>query len=43
MVDSLGFLDGTNSTEGVKGACWYTILGNPWLENWAVLRKRLMA
>nr|WP_238582596.1 DUF3396 domain-containing protein [Trabulsiella odontotermitis] len=31
MVDSLGFLDGTNSTEGVKGACWYTILGNPWL------------
>ncbi len=32
MVDSLGFLDGTNSTEGVKGVCWYTILGNPWLE-----------
>lgn len=32
MVDSLGFLDGTNSIEGVKGPCWYTILGNPWLE-----------
>ncbi|MEB6336337.1 DUF3396 domain-containing protein [Serratia rhizosphaerae] len=32
MVDSLGFLDGMNSVEGLKGACWYTILGNPWLE-----------
>lgn len=32
MVDSLGCIDGTNSTEGVKGACWYTILGNSWQE-----------
>ncbi|MDN0117250.1 DUF3396 domain-containing protein [Yersinia intermedia] len=32
MVDSLGFLDGVNSTEGLKGACWYTIVGTPWLE-----------
>ncbi|EOW1326916.1 DUF3396 domain-containing protein [Klebsiella aerogenes] len=32
MVDSLGFLDGANAVEGIKGACWYTILGTPWLE-----------
>jgi hypothetical protein len=32
MVDSLGFLDGANSTEGLKGACWYTVIGTPWLE-----------
>ncbi len=32
IVDSLGFLDGVNSTEGLKSACWYTILGAPWLE-----------
>ncbi|MBJ8876133.1 DUF3396 domain-containing protein [Citrobacter koseri] len=40
MVDSLGFLDGTNSTEGVKGACWYTILGNPWLEKLGGVEKQ---
>ncbi|MEB6336338.1 DUF3396 domain-containing protein [Serratia rhizosphaerae] len=32
MVDSLGTLEGGEALEGVKGACWYTILGNPWLE-----------
>ncbi|RJT37364.1 DUF3396 domain-containing protein [Rahnella woolbedingensis] len=32
IVDSLGFLDGVNSTEGLKSACWYTILGAQWLE-----------
>lgn len=32
MVDSLGTLEGGEAVEGVKGACWYTILGNPWLE-----------
>ncbi|MEG2400537.1 MAG: DUF3396 domain-containing protein [Citrobacter sp.] len=32
MVDSLGTLEGGEAVEGVKGVCWYTILGNPWLE-----------
>lgn len=32
MVDSIGTLEGTGAPIGLKGACWYTILGNPWLE-----------
>lgn len=32
MVDSLGTLEGGEAVEGPKGACWYTILGIPWLE-----------
>ncbi|MDF7680506.1 DUF3396 domain-containing protein [Enterobacteriaceae bacterium ESL0689] len=32
MVDSLGTLEGGEAVEGVKGPCWYTILGNPWQE-----------
>jgi len=32
MVDSIGTLEGTAATVGIKSACWYTILGNPWLE-----------
>ncbi len=32
MVDSLGALEGGEAVEGLKGACWYTILGTPWLE-----------
>ncbi len=32
MVDSLGTLEGGEAVEGLKGACWYTILGTPWLE-----------
>ncbi|EXU74195.1 DUF3396 domain-containing protein [Erwinia mallotivora] len=32
MVDSLGALEGGEAVKGLKGPCWYTILGNPWLE-----------
>ncbi|EAW1288465.1 DUF3396 domain-containing protein [Salmonella enterica] len=32
MVDSLGTLEGGEAVKGLKGPCWYTILGNPWLE-----------
>ncbi|QNK34745.1 DUF3396 domain-containing protein [Serratia sp. JUb9] len=32
MVDSIGTLEGTGAAISLKGACWYTILGNPWLE-----------
>lgn len=32
MVDSQGTLEGGEAVEGLKGACWYTILGTPWLE-----------
>ncbi len=32
MVDSLGTLEGGEAVEGLKGPCWYTILGNLWLE-----------
>ncbi|MDR0806738.1 MAG: DUF3396 domain-containing protein [Enterobacteriaceae bacterium] len=32
MVDSIGILEGGHAVDGIKGACWYTILGNPWLE-----------
>uniref|UniRef100_UPI0011A25187 DUF3396 domain-containing protein n=1 Tax=Yersinia aleksiciae TaxID=263819 RepID=UPI0011A25187 len=32
MVDSLGTLEGGEAVEGLKGACWYTIVGTPWLE-----------
>ncbi|ELD0410841.1 DUF3396 domain-containing protein, partial [Escherichia coli] len=32
MVDSLGTLEGDGAVIGLKGACWYTILGTPWLE-----------
>ncbi|WP_435955659.1 DUF3396 domain-containing protein [Dryocola sp. BD626] len=32
MVDSLGTLEGRGAVIGLKGACWYTILGMPWLE-----------
>lgn len=32
MVDSIGMLEGGDAVEGIKGACWYTILGNPWIE-----------
>ncbi|WP_342754185.1 type VI immunity family protein [Pantoea sp. MBD-2R] len=40
MVDSLGTLEGGEAVEGVKGACWYTILGNPWLEKLAHRLKK---
>ncbi|MGC6387658.1 DUF3396 domain-containing protein [Ewingella sp. S1.OA.A_B6] len=32
MVDSLGFLEGGGAVIGLKGACWYTVIGTPWLE-----------
>ena len=32
MVDSIGTLEGDGAVIGLKGACWYTILGTPWLE-----------
>ncbi|MEA9393448.1 DUF3396 domain-containing protein, partial [Acerihabitans sp. TG2] len=32
MVDSIGTLEGGGAVIGLKGACWYTILGTPWLE-----------
>ncbi|MCL9643701.1 DUF3396 domain-containing protein [Rahnella bonaserana] len=32
MVDSIGMLEGGDAVEGIKGACWYTILGNRWVE-----------
>lgn len=32
MVDSIGSLEGDGAAISLKGACWYTILGNPWLE-----------
>ncbi|XTZ39848.1 DUF3396 domain-containing protein [Salmonella enterica] len=32
MVDSLGTLEGDGAVISLKGACWYTILGTPWLE-----------
>ncbi|EKS6648603.1 DUF3396 domain-containing protein [Enterobacter hormaechei] len=32
MVDSIGTLEGGAAVIGLKGACWYTILGKPWLE-----------
>lgn len=32
IVDSLGTLEGHNATEGIKSACWYTILGNHWID-----------
>ncbi|MCS3424565.1 hypothetical protein M2403_003188 [Rahnella sp. BIGb0603] len=32
MVDSIGTLEGGDATEGVKGAAWYTILGNHWID-----------
>ncbi|CAI1044245.1 Uncharacterized protein conserved in bacteria [Serratia rubidaea] len=32
MVDSLGTIEGRDAANSLKGACWYTILGNPWLE-----------
>ncbi|MEN5015503.1 DUF3396 domain-containing protein [Erwinia sp. Eh17-17] len=32
MVDSIGTLEGGGAALSLKGACWYTILGTPWLE-----------
>ncbi|MBN1086021.1 DUF3396 domain-containing protein [Erwinia aphidicola] len=32
MVDSIGTLEGRGAAISLKGACWYTILGTPWLE-----------
>lgn len=32
IVDSLGTLEGGEAVEGLKGACWYTIVGTPWLD-----------
>lgn len=32
MVDSIGTLEGRVAVNSLKGACWYTILGPPWLE-----------
>ncbi|QMR43058.1 DUF3396 domain-containing protein [Klebsiella aerogenes] len=32
MVDSIGTLEGAAAPIGLKGPCWYTILGNLWLE-----------
>lgn len=32
MVDSIGTLEGSGAAISQKGACWYTILGNSWLE-----------
>ncbi len=31
MVDSLGTLEGGEAVEGLKGPCWYNIIGTPWL------------
>ncbi len=31
MVDSLGVLEGGEAVEGLKGPCWYNIIGTPWL------------
>lgn len=39
MVDSIGTLEGTGGPIGLKGACWYTILGNPWLEKLGGVEK----
>lgn len=39
MVDSIGSLEGTGGPIGLKGACWYTILGNPWLEKLGGVEK----
>ncbi len=32
MVDSIGTLEGGHAVTGIKGACWFTILGTPWVE-----------
>lgn len=32
MVDSIGTLEGMGAAVSLKGPCWYTILGKPWLE-----------
>ena len=32
MVDSIGVLEGLHAIKGIKGACWYNLLGTPWLE-----------
>ncbi|MGS7193191.1 DUF3396 domain-containing protein [Enterobacter cloacae subsp. dissolvens] len=32
MVDSIGTLEGGGAVIGLKGACWYTIVGTPWLD-----------
>ncbi|MBU9853709.1 DUF3396 domain-containing protein [Rahnella bonaserana] len=32
MVDSIGVLEGLHAIKGIKGACWYNIIGIPWLE-----------
>src|SRR5699024_5524534 len=32
MVVSLGTLEGDGAVIGLKGACWYTILGTSWLD-----------
>jgi hypothetical protein len=39
MVDSLGTLEGGEAVEGLKGACWYTILGAPWVERLGGTKK----
>ncbi|MEB6337970.1 DUF3396 domain-containing protein [Serratia rhizosphaerae] len=39
MVDSLGTLEGGEAVEGLKGPCWYTILGDPWLEKLGCAEK----
>ncbi|MGV8927220.1 MAG: DUF3396 domain-containing protein [Ewingella sp.] len=32
MVDSIGTLEGRGAVISLKGACWYTMIGTPWLE-----------
>ncbi len=32
MVDSIGTLEGTGAVIGLKGPCWYTVIGNHWIE-----------
>ncbi|CRY56883.1 Uncharacterized protein conserved in bacteria [Yersinia intermedia] len=39
MVDSIGTLEGSGAAISLKGACWYTILGDPWLEKLGGIEK----
>ncbi|CNG11231.1 DUF3396 domain-containing protein [Yersinia similis] len=39
MVDSIGTLEGGGAAISLKGACWYTILGVPWLEKLGGIEK----
>ncbi|MCB5309798.1 DUF3396 domain-containing protein [Yersinia massiliensis] len=39
MVDSIGTLEGGGAVIGLKGACWYTILGTSWLNKLGGIEK----